>query len=118
MTCEEIQQEIDQLTNQSNVLQQSIQSGTASESKQYNQILPQDGYGGTYPAPPPPPMDSIAVMARINFLAGFTPVPMTLIGLYYNLYQTCISVEAQEASLAQTNAMLGSFKQQFIEQGC
>lgn len=118
MTCEELQQQIDQLTAQSDALQGSIASGINSESQQYNAILPQDAYGGTYPAPPPPAMNSIAVMTRIMFLSTKTPPPMALISMYQSLYQTCVQVEGQEAALAQTNTMLGSFKAQFVDQGC
>ena len=115
MTCEELQEQIDTLTAQSETLSGSIASNQSSANSQFLACLAADSYGGMYPTYPPTQGN---VSLRIAYLSALTPAPTTLIAQWNGLLNTLQQIYNQQTALAQTNAMLGSFKAQYTEQGC
>ncbi len=115
MTCEEILEQIAELTANFNALNSSIITDQSNANLQYQAILPQDNFGGTLP---PVPVTSGGVATRMTYLGTLTPRPQALMALYATLYELLIRIDGEQAALQQTVTMMGEMKQQAVDQGC
>ena len=115
MTCDELTEQIYDLTAQMTALQNSVASQRNAIDTAYNNALPNDIYGGTYP---PVPIQYAGLQTRITFLGSLNPKPQGLIGTYSAILGQLATLGGTQASLDTTIAALGSMKSQYIDQGC
>ena len=115
MTCEELTEQIFDLTNQMTALQNSSASQRSAINTAYASAVVNDIYGGTYP---PQPIQTAGLQTRITFRGSLNPKPQTLIGTYTTILGQLQTLDGTLAALATTIAALGSMKSQYTDQQC
>ena len=115
MTCDEINEQIAELTAQFNALSQDQSNLQNQINVAYYNAVSGDIYGGTYPSTP---ITIAGLQARIAYLNTRNPVPQATINAYSAIIGQLESLGGIQATITQTVASLGGMKQAAIDQGC
>jgi hypothetical protein len=116
MTCDQLREQIADLTAQSDTLNQDVIDDQAEIGSDFTNAIIDDNKGGTLPPGPPPTISG--VQARITYLNTLAPVPSALISEWTNILNELETLAGVQAALTTTNAALGSMKSQYTAQGC
>jgi hypothetical protein len=114
MTCDELTDQINTLTDQSNALLSDLASQAAQVNSDYSTAVTNDTYGGTYPATP---VTTDGLTTRRNYLVSVFAA-QAVIDAYNTAITDSQTRDGTQASLTTTNAALGSMKSQYIDQSC
>lgn len=115
MNCEEIGEQIAEITTQFGTLDDDASMQRSTINTNYEMALMGDTYGGVYPSSP---IQSDGLAARITYLNGLTPKPGALIGSYKRVQILLTQLGGTEDARQQNVDLLGEMKQQGVDAGC